>query len=60
MSSVWQNNKLLRKWEIKHFKENANGDFNYNLAYPLEDPLVSAISNYINVKKRLYICWCRY
>ena len=51
MSSVWQNNKLLRKWEIKHFKENANGDFNYNLAYPLEDPLVSAISNYINVKK---------
>lgn len=51
MSSVWQNNKLLRKWEIKRFKENANGDFNYNLAYPLEDPLVSAISNYINVKK---------
>ena len=51
MASVWQNNKLLRKWERKHFKENANGDFNYNLAYPLEDPLVNAISNYINVKK---------
>ena len=29
MASVWQNNKLLRKWEKKHFKENANGDFNY-------------------------------
>ncbi len=24
MASVWQNNKLLRKWERKHFKENAN------------------------------------
>ena len=51
MASVWQNNKLLRKWERKHFKENANGDFDYNLSYPLEDPLVNAISNYINVKK---------
>ncbi len=51
MASIWQNNKLLRKWEIKHFKQNANGDFNYNLAFPLEDPLVNAISNYINVKK---------
>ena len=38
MASVWQNNKLLRKWEQKNFKYNANGDFNYNLAYPLEDP----------------------
>ncbi len=51
MSSIWQNNKLLRKWEKQHFKKNVNGDFNYNLAYPLEDPLVNAISNYINVKK---------
>ena len=32
MASVWQNNKLLKKWERKHFKENVNGDFNYNLA----------------------------
>lgn len=51
MASVWQNNKLLRKWEQKNFKYNANGDFNYNLAYPLEDPLVNAISNYINVDR---------
>lgn len=51
MASVWQNNKLLRKWEKKHFKENANGDFNYNLAHPLEDPLVNEISKYLNIKK---------
>ncbi|MDD3453647.1 MAG: aminotransferase class I/II-fold pyridoxal phosphate-dependent enzyme [Bacilli bacterium] len=51
MASVWQNNKQLRKWEGKHFKENSNGDFNYNLAYPLEDPLVNAISKYINIDK---------
>ena len=51
MASVWQNNKLLRKWEQKNFKRIANGDFNYNLAYPLEDPLVIAISNYLNIKR---------
>lgn len=51
MASVWQNNKLLRKWEQKKFKHLANGDFNYNLAYPLEDPLVIALSEYLNVKK---------
>lgn len=51
MASVWQNNSLLRKWEKKHFKENSNGDFNYNLAYPLEDPLINEISKYLNVKK---------
>lgn len=51
MASVWQNNKLLRKWEQKNFKRIANGDFNYNLAFPLEDPLVIAISNYLNIKK---------
>lgn len=56
MSSVWQNNKLLKKWEKKNFKYNANGDFNYNLAFPLEDPLVIAISKYINVdKKYIYV-----
>ncbi len=51
MASVWQNNKLLRKWEQKNFKRIANGDFNYNLAFPLEDPLVIAISNYLNIKR---------
>ena len=51
MSSVWQNNKLLRKWEQKNFKHFVNGDFNYNLAFPLEDPLVIAISNYLNIKR---------
>ena len=51
MGSVWQNNKLLRKWEQKNFKKLANGDFNYNLLYPLNDPLVIAISNFLNVKK---------
>lgn len=56
MASVWQNNKMLRNWERKKFKENCNGDFNYNLAYPLEDPLVNAISKYINVdKKYIYV-----
>ena len=52
MASVWQNNKMLRKWEEKKFKKNANGDFNYNLAYPLEDPLIKAISKYLNIKKK--------
>ncbi len=51
MASVWQNNKILRKWERKNFKDNANGDFNYNLAYPLEDPLVKAIAQYLNIDK---------
>lgn len=51
MASVWQNNKLLRKWEQKNFKHIANGDFNYNLAHPLEDPLVIAISSYLNIKR---------
>lgn len=51
MASVWQNNKLLRKWEQKNFKKIANGDFNYNLAYPLEDPLVIAIANDLNIKR---------
>ena len=51
MASVWQNNKMLRKWEEKNFKKIANGDFNYNLAYPLEDPLIKAISKYLNIKK---------
>lgn len=51
MASVWQNNKLLRKWEQKNFKRIANGDFNYNLAFPLEDPLVIEISKYMNIKK---------
>jgi histidinol-phosphate aminotransferase len=51
MASVWQNNKLLRKWEQKNFKYLANGDFNYNLAHPLEDPLVIALSEYLKVKK---------
>ena len=51
MASVWQNNKLLRKWEKKNFKNNVNGDFNYNLAYPLNDPLVIAISNYLKIDK---------
>lgn len=51
MASVWQNNKLLRKWEQKNFKIIANGDFNYNLAYPLEDPLVIAISDNLNIKR---------
>lgn len=51
MASVWQNNKLLRKWEQKNFKRIANGDFNYNLAFPLEDPLVIAISKYLNIKR---------
>jgi len=51
MASVWQNNKMLRKWEQKNFKRIANGDFNYNLAYPLEDPLIIAISNNLNIKK---------
>lgn len=50
MSSVWQNNKLLRKWEEKNLKKNANGDFNYNLAYPFEDPLLKAIAKSLNVK----------
>lgn len=52
MGSVWQNNKLLKKWEQKNFKKIANGDFNYNLLYPLNDPLVIAISNFLNVKKK--------
>ena len=51
MSSVWQNNKLLRRWEQKNFKKLANGDFNYNLSYPLNDPLLIAISEILNVKK---------
>lgn len=51
MASVWQNNKMLRKWEEKNFKKIANGDFNYNLAYPLEDPLIKAISKDLNIKK---------
>jgi len=51
VASVWQNNKLLRKWEQKNFKRIANGDFNYNLAFPLEDPLVIEISKYMNIKK---------
>src|SRR5574344_1292890 len=51
MASVWQNNKLLRKWEKKNFKNNCNGDFNYNLAYPLNDPLVIALSKYLNIEK---------
>lgn len=51
MASVWQNNKLLKKWENKNFKNNCNGDFNYNLAYPLNDPLVIAISEYLNIDK---------
>lgn len=51
MSSVWQNNKFLRKWELKKFKEIANGNFNYDLMYPLEDPLLIAISEYLNIKR---------
>ena len=51
MSSIWQNNKILRKWERKNFKYIANGNFNYNLAYPLDDPLVNALSEYLKVDK---------
>ena len=51
MASVWQNNKLLKNWEKKNFKNIVNGDFNYNLQYPLNDPLVIAISNYLEIKK---------
>ena len=51
MSSVWENNKILRKWEKKNFKSNVNGDFNYNLAMPLADPLVIALSKYLNIDK---------
>ena len=47
MPSVWQNNKILKKWEKKNFKYIVNGDFNYNLA----DPLINAISKYLNVDK---------
>ena len=51
MPSVWQNNKILKKWEKKNFKYIVNGDFNYNLADPLSDPLINAISKYLNVDK---------
>ena len=51
MASIWQNNKLLRKWEQKNFKKIANGNFNYNLAYPLEDPLLISIANNFNIKR---------
>ena len=51
MASVWQNNKLLKNWEKKNFKNIVNGDFNYNLQYPLNDPLVIAISNYLGIEK---------
>ncbi len=45
MASIWQNNKLLRKWEQKNFKKIANGNFNYNLAYLVESTLLIFIEN---------------
>lgn len=51
MASVWQNNKLLRRWEKKNFKYIANGDFNYNLAKPLEDPLVIELSKFLKIDR---------
>ena len=51
MESVWQNNRKLRKWEKKNLKYNANGNFNYNLAFPLQDPLVIKISDCLNIDK---------
>ncbi len=52
MSSVWQSNDLLRKWEKKNQKHFVQGDFTYDLSEPLSDPLIEAISRDIGVEKK--------
>ncbi|MDD4282671.1 MAG: aminotransferase class I/II-fold pyridoxal phosphate-dependent enzyme [Bacilli bacterium] len=51
MSSVWQSNNLLKKWEKKNQKILVQSDFTYDLGDPLSDPLIEAISKDIGVKK---------
>lgn len=55
-ASIWNDNKVLKKWIKKYQSEFVDGNFNYNLTDLLSDPLLEEISKNINVpKKYIYL-----
>ena len=50
-ASIWNDNKVLKKWIKKYQSEFVDGNFNYNLTDLLSDPLLEEISKNINVPK---------
>lgn len=50
-ASIWNDNKVLKKWIKKYQSEFVDGNFNYNLTDLLSDPLLEVISKNINVPK---------
>lgn len=50
-ASIWNDNKVLKKWIKKNQSEFVDGNFNYNLTDLLSNPLLDAISKKIDVPK---------
>ncbi len=50
-SSVWNDNKILRKWVLKNQKKFFDGNFNFDMTDQLSDPLLEEISKKIGVDK---------
>lgn len=50
-TSIWNNNKVLKKWVKKNNKKFFDGNFNYDMTNLLSDPLLNTIADKINIKK---------
>lgn len=50
-TSIWNDNKVLKRWIKKYQSEFADGNFNYNLTDLVSDPLLKEISEKINIPK---------
>ena len=50
-SSVWKDNKILRKWLKKYSLDFLDGNFNYDLTDYLSDPLLNALAQKLNIDK---------
>jgi hypothetical protein len=50
-ASIWNDNKVLKRWIKKYQSECVDGNFNYNLTDLVSDPLLEVISEKINVPK---------
>lgn len=50
--SVWNDNKVLKKWVKKNQEKFFDGNFNFNMMDLYSDPFLETLSNHLNVEKK--------
>lgn len=52
LSSIWRENKILKRWIKKNYKDLIDGNYNYDMTNLLSDPLLEEIGKKLNVDKQ--------